>query len=102
MAGQPAAGEGEEEPDVRPMMRAAALSVTGDFLLLAGIIFVLLGVANFLTGLLGIKGSGEFLVGFFIIAVAAALLLHSGQLVPRIVPKAPKVQKPMDKTESYR
>lgn len=96
----PGPSAGEDESDARPMMRAAALSVTGDFLLLTGVLFVLLGVANFTTGLLGIKGSGEFLVGSFIICAAVALLLRSRAALPRM--RAPKAGAPMDKTESYR
>lgn len=98
MAGRQVEEEGE--PDVRPMMKAAALSVTGDFLLLAGVVFILLGIANFTTGLLGIKGSGELLVGILIIGVAVVLLLRSREAMPRIRP--PKPGAPMDKTESYR
>jgi hypothetical protein len=92
----------EEESDVRPMvMRAAALSVTGDFLLLVGLLFMLLGIAAFATDFLKIRGSGEFLVGFFIILLAVMLLLQSGQLMPRM-PRASKPQQPMEKSESYR
>ncbi|MDD5339738.1 MAG: hypothetical protein PHV13_00630 [Candidatus ainarchaeum sp.] len=91
-----------DEAEVQPMvMRAAALSVTGDFLLLVGLLFVLLGIASFVTDFLDVKGSGEFLVGFFIIALAVVLLMRSGQVMPR-VPRAPKAQRPMEKSESYR
>ena len=105
MAG-PKAMEGEEAEgqDVRPMvMRAAALSMTGDFLLLVGILFVLVGVAAFITDFLKIAGSGEFLIGVLILAVAVVLLLRSGQLMPRMTRKAPgPQQQPMEKSESYR
>lgn len=103
MAGpKPLEEEEAEGPDVRPMvMRAAALSVTGDFLLLVGLLFVLLGIAAFATDFLKIKGSGEFLVGFFIIVLAVVLLLRSGQLMPRMT-RASKPQRPMEKSESYR
>ncbi len=101
-APKPVEEENAEEPDIRPMvMRAAALSVTGDFLLLVGLLFVLLGIASFVTDFLKMKGSGEFLVGVFIIALAVLLLLRSGQLMPRM-PRAPRPQRPMEKSESYR
>ncbi len=94
-------GEGMEAAGLQPMvMRAAALSVTGDFLLLVGLLFVLLGIASFVTDFVKIKGSGEFLVGCFIIVLAAVLIVRSGQVMPRM-PKAPKEQ-PMEKSESYR
>jgi hypothetical protein len=94
--------EEEEEVEVQPMvMRAAALSVTGDFLLLVGLLFMLLGIASFVTDFLNVKGSGEFLVGFFILALAVVLLMRSGQIMPR-VRRAPKPQRPMEKSESYR
>jgi membrane protein implicated in regulation of membrane protease activity len=105
MAGQKAGMEEDaEEPDVRPMvMRAAALSVTADFLLLVGVLFVLVGVAAFLTDFLKIAGSGEFLIGVFIIALAVLLLLRSGQLMPRMPRRAPRQQQqPIEKSESYR
>jgi hypothetical protein len=94
--------EGMETPGLPPMvMRAAALSVTGDFLLLVGLLFVLLGISSFVTDFLKIKGSGEFMVGFFIIALAIILIARSRQVMPRM-PRAPRPQQPMEKSESYR
>lgn len=105
MAGAKGSGDEAEEMEavgMQPMvMRAAALSVTGDFLLLVGVLFVLLGIAAFVTSFLRIEGSGEFLVGCFIIALAVILITRSGQVMPR-APRAPKPQPPMEKSESYR
>jgi hypothetical protein len=105
MAGQKIMeGEETEGPDIRPMvMRAAALSMTGDFLLLVGVLFVLVGIAAFVTDFLKVAGSGEFLVGVLIIALAVLFLLRSGQLMPR-APRRPPLQRqqPMEKSESYR
>jgi hypothetical protein len=98
-------GQNEEMPEGMgppPMvMRAAALSVTGDFLILVGLLFVLLGIAYFLTDFLRVAGSGEFLVGCFIIGVAVILIMRSSQVMPR-TPGAPRPQRPMEKSESYR
>ena len=101
MAG-PKAGDDDEEPAVQvpqAIMRATALSMTGDFLLFIGALFVLLGIASFLTDFLRIKGSGEFLVGGFVIVVAVVLLVRSREAM-RPVPAPPKPQ--MEKSESYR
>jgi len=62
MAGAKAEMGAPEGMGAQPMMvRAAALSVTGDFMLLVGMLFVLLGIASFVTDFLKVKGSGEFL-----------------------------------------
>ncbi len=97
--------EGDEAgEEVRPrIMRAAALSMTGDFLLLVGLLFVLLGIAAFVTDFLRVKGSGETVVGGLMIVVAVALLMRSRAAMPRM-PGAPKPQRPMamEKSGSYR
>ncbi len=79
--------EGEPEQDLAPAVRSFALTATAEFLLLIGIVFVLLGVANFLTDYLKVKGSGEAIVGVAMVVVAFLLLL-------RMRPKVAFVQKP--------
>jgi len=81
----PVAGGGmmeEEEMMNQGMMMPqaigiSALTVTGDFLLFVGLLFMMLGIAAFVTNMMGIKGSGEFLVGLVLIVVAAFLLVRS-------------------------
>jgi len=105
----------EEEPmmapphqQMPPFMRAAALTMTGDFILVFGLIFILLGAAAFITDFLKIKGSGEILVGLALCAIAIALLLFSSKQLPKVqvVARPPVPQPPakMTKVEqsSYR
>lgn len=102
MAG-PRAGEAEEEeevPAMPPMMKSIALSATGDFLLFLGIIFVLLGIASFATDFLKIKGSGEFLVGVFLVFVAMVLLMRSREAIPKM--PTPGRKEKEGPSESYR
>jgi hypothetical protein len=90
------------------IMRIAALSMSGNFLLAFGMVFVLLGVAAFLTDALKIKGSGEVLVGLALCAIAALLLAASSRQMPKVPPMAapPGPQKPAQMTKpdasSYR
>ena len=89
----------------------SALTVTGDVLLFIGILFALLGVSAFVTDFLKIKGSGEFLLGLFLISVAAVLLIRSKEQMKRIMEMQQKQRimqmgKPAAKkeapTDSYR
>lgn len=100
--------EDEEIPIPSPVapaaaLRAMALSAVGDFMLFLGVIFVLLGIANFVTDFLKIKGSGEFGVGLVLIAFALALLLRSRASIPKMMqkrPRSPKREEP--KSDAYR
>ncbi|MCI0504034.1 hypothetical protein L0Y65_04950 [Candidatus Micrarchaeota archaeon] len=67
-----------------PGLRFAALAMTGEFLLIFGVLFVLLGAAGFVTDLLRIKGSGEMLVGLMLCIAAAALLRTSAKQMPMV------------------
>jgi uncharacterized integral membrane protein len=60
-------------------MRSFVLTAAGDFLLVLGVLFILLGVANFITDFLGIKGSGEVVVGLSLCIVAGVILARSSQ-----------------------
>jgi uncharacterized membrane protein (DUF485 family) len=95
----------EDEPppaqDMRPMMRNLALTATGDFLLMVGMLFMLLGIANFVTDFLGIKGSGEFSVGIALVAGAIVLLLRSRQAIQVMRPPLPPLRKE-NRSEDYR
>ncbi len=84
-----------------PMMRSLALTATGDFFLLVGMFFVLLGAANFITDLVRIKGSGEAAVGFALIALAIALLLRSQAAMRSMRPQRP-AKREMPRSEDYR
>lgn len=101
MAGPKAAAavEEEEETGMPPVMKSIALSATGDFLLFLGIIFVLLGIASFVTDFLKIKGAGEVCVGAFLVLVALVLLLRSREAIPKIAPLKKQKEGP---SESYR
>jgi hypothetical protein len=79
--------EEEGQPDMVPVMRSFALTATAEFILVVGIVFVLLGVANFLTDYLKVKGSGEALVGAAMVVIAFILLI-------RIRPGRVRVQQP--------
>ncbi|MDD5172083.1 MAG: hypothetical protein PHF60_03545 [Candidatus ainarchaeum sp.] len=84
-------------------MRAMALSAVGDFMLFLGVIFVLLGVANFTTDFLKIKGSGEFSVGLALIAFALVLLMRSRLSIPKAAARRPAAHKPKEaKSDAYR
>lgn len=83
-------------------MRTLALTATGDFFLLIGMLFIFLGVASFVTDFIGIKGAGEFLVGVVLCAGALALLVRSRAFRPRAgPPQAPQPQEEL-KSADYR
>jgi hypothetical protein len=90
-----------------PMVKAAALMMTGEFILIIGGLFVLLGLGAFVTDFLKIKGSGEVLVGLFLCAFAFALFLISGSQMqkrgaaPPVPPPAARKGK-LDDSGSYR
>ncbi len=84
------------DQDLTGSVRTFALTATAEFLLLIGIVFVLLGIANFLTDYLKVKGSGEAIVGLALVVIAFILLL-------RMKPKVGIIQKPpmaMEEKES--
>ena len=95
----------EEEEEALPpqdparMMRSLALTATGEFLLFLGIVFALLGIADFITDFLGVKGVGQFLVGMALVAVAAFLLLRSKDGMPK---QRPHVKRKEQRSEDYR
>jgi succinate-acetate transporter protein len=100
--------EDEDMPMPAPMdpaaaMRAMALSAVGDFMLFLGVIFVLLGVANFTTDFLKIKGSGEFGVGLALIASALILLMRTRASISKVAPRPPMAKKGKEsKSDAYR
>ncbi len=75
------------EQDLTGSVRTFALTATAEFLLLIGIVFFLLGIADFLTDYIKIKGSGEAIVGVALVAIAFILLV-------RMRPRVALVQKP--------
>lgn len=85
--------------DMRPFIRSAALTVTGEFLLVVGAVFALLGISQFVTDYIGIKGVGEFLVGISLVIIAFALLWRSKSILPKIPKK--KKEEPVP-SEDYR
>lgn len=86
-----------------PMLHPLALTATGDFFLLVGMFFILLGAANFITDFLKIKGIGEVAVGLALVGLAAALLLRSRSAMRRMQMSRPQPQ-PREKvrSEDYR
>lgn len=91
-----------------PFMKAAALTMTGDLILVFGLLFILLGAAAFITDFLKIRGSGEILVGLALCAIAIALLAFSSRQLPKIQvvarPPMPQPSAKMTKADqsSYR
>jgi len=97
---QKVAGGGEEESGegmaagmemgVQPrMIQSIMLGATGEFFLLLGMLFVLLGIAAFVTDFLEIKGSGEFIVGLLLVIGAAMLLMRSREQMKRQMARPP-------------
>lgn len=80
----------EQEENMKPIMRSIALSATSEFLMFIGVIFILWGISRFVTDFLGVEGTGEFLVGIFLLIVAFALLMRSKALMPKKMPKKKK------------
>lgn len=76
-------------PRVSPLMRVAALTMTGDLILAFGFVFMLLGIASFVTDLLGVKGAGEFLVGLALCIIAIVILAVSRKQMGKAVPPSP-------------
>lgn len=87
--------EGRIEPTI---IRSVAMNAAGDLLLLIGVVFVLLGIANFLTDYLKVKGAGEFLVGIALVLIAVILIMRSRIPIP--IEKHPVEEK--KKSEDYR
>lgn len=85
------------EPDMNPAVRTFALTATAEFLLFIGVVFIMLGVASFLTDYLKIKGSGEALVGIVMVVIAVALLVRMRPDAPiRIIQRPPEEQNPKE------
>jgi len=66
-------------------------AIAGEFLLFLGLLFIMLGAAAFLTDMLGIKGSGEVLMGLVLILGASALLFRSMKGLRRVRRRMPPV-----------
>lgn len=84
-----------QQPQMPPVMKIAALNMTGDLILAFGIIFVLLGISQFLTDFLDIKGAGEALVGLAMVAIAFVILAISKKQMAKVVPPPPPSQPPI-------
>jgi hypothetical protein len=85
-----------EEKEMKPFMKSLALSVTGEFLLVVGVVFFLWGISSFISSYLGVDGAGQSAVGIFMIVLAFLLLLRSKALLPK------KKKKEKEPSESYR
>ena len=85
---------------------ALGIAMMGEELILFGILFGLFGLANFLSGLFGIKGSGEMAIGLFM--VIAGFILISKLRIRAVVrpmpgaPMSPQQKVPESPTSSYR
>ncbi len=85
------------EPDMAPAVRTFALTATAEFLLFVGVVFIMLGIASFLTDYLKIKGSGEGIVGLAMVVIAIVLLLRMRPQSPmRIISRPPEPPRPKD------
>lgn len=89
-----------EEAEAQVFMRSAMLAATGDFFLFLGMLFMLLGIASFVTDFLGIKGAGEFLVGVCLVLLAGFLLMRTRGRIAQ--PKKRKEKPQREAMESYR
>lgn len=89
----------EQVQDPSRMMRSLALTAGGEFLLFVGIVFALLGIARFLTGLIGIEGSGDFAVGIALIIIGSFLLSRLKVAAP---PQRIEEKKGSARSEAYR
>ena len=96
------AGEMAPQAMPAPMMRSFALTATGDFFLLVGMFFILLGAASFITDFLRVKGIGEIAVGFALVGLAVMLLLRSRAAMRRMQAPRPPVPKERVRSEDYR
>jgi len=65
----------DENEVERRLTQYIALSALGDFLILLGLLFISLGAAAFIGASLGIKGSGEVMVGIFLVAASFIVFL---------------------------
>jgi len=78
---------GEEDADApgmeKQLLKSLAMSAIGEVFLLLGLVFMFLGASAFISNLIGIKGSGEFTVGF-VLVIAAFIFLTRSKLMPRI------------------
>lgn len=81
--------EMEPQQQMPPVLRVAALTMTGEFFLIMGALFVLLGIADFLTDFLKVKGSGDAVVGVFLVLASMALFALSRTQMPKPVPRPP-------------
>jgi hypothetical protein len=79
-------------------MRSLALSAIGDFLLVLGVVFFLLGASDFLTAFVGVKGSGGMIIGAALFAVSVVVLLRSRPKIVMVNLKKPEEPK----SEDYR
>lgn len=90
-------------------LKSAAAVMAADIMLLAGFVFLLLGISKFLNDLIGIEGAGEGAVGLALLVLGLLILLRSKMAVTfRAVPPGPApgaMPQPLPKdapTDSYR
>jgi NhaP-type Na+/H+ or K+/H+ antiporter len=79
----------------KQLLKSLAMSAIGEVSLLLGLIFIFLGASAFISDLLRIKGSGEFMVGL-VLVVAAFIFLTRSKLMPmiRLQKGGPPAQQP--------
>jgi uncharacterized membrane protein len=95
------ANKGKKMPD---LMKSAAAMMVADIMLLLGVVFVLMGIGRFISGYLGIDGSGEGIIGIVLLALGLVILTRSKlkvsfSPVPMAPPQPPIPEAPSD---SYR
>jgi len=67
----------EKEKKIPNAMKSAAAIMAADILVLLGFIFLLFGIAKFLTGFFGIEGIGEGAVGMALLIIGFLIIMRS-------------------------
>lgn len=87
-------------------LQAMLFGAIGESLLLVGSLFFLVGFASFLGSLIGIKGSGEILIGVILVGLGFLLISRSKIVIksipPRPQPKEPMIPMKQDPPSGYR
>lgn len=88
-------------------IQAMLFGAIGESLLLVGSLFFLVGFASFIGSIIGIKGSGEILLGAILIALGFLLISRSKIViksipVPKPPPQEPLIQIKQDPPSGYR
>jgi hypothetical protein len=85
---------GPQMQQIPQVIKFSALTMTAEFILIFGLVFILLGAGQFLTDFLKIKGAGEILVGLLLCGAAIAILILSRRQMPKAMSRPPRAPQP--------